>query len=254
MVRLCPKVGGEMTVRRLYVSELPTEGGLVTLPEVSSRHVRVLRLRSGDEVTLFDGRGRAAVARLESLDGKLVCRAESPMVTKTNRARIVLMLAVPKGSKLDECVRMATELGVDEIVLMQTERTVPRWDPERELSRLDRLTRIATEAATQCERDEIPIIHAPRSCGESLAAMAPGARGVLFGARVAGAAALEPGLAPVCCALGPEGGFTGEEISLFERAGFSLASLGTLVLRVETAVPAALAIIGDRLGHVRQAR
>ncbi|MGB5364685.1 MAG: RsmE family RNA methyltransferase, partial [Polyangiales bacterium] len=59
---------------------------------------------------------------------------------------------------------------------------------------------------------------------------------------------------PVWCALGPEGGFTEEESLLFERSGFSLASLGTRVLRVETAVPAALAIVADRLGDLRQPR
>lgn len=253
-MRLCSEARGAMTGRRLYAPDLPEEGGLLVLPEASSRHVHVLRLRAGQEVVLFDGKGRAAVARLESLTDEVVCRAEAATASEASRARIVLMLAVPKGSKLDDCVRMATELGADEVVLMQTERTIPRWDAERARTRVDRLTRIASEAAAQCERDDIPILHAPRPCSACLADMPSGARGVLFGARAHGSVALERGPGQIWCALGPEGGFTDDEIALFEQSGFSLASLGTRVLRIETAVPAALAIIGDRLGHIRQAR
>ena len=243
-----------MTLRRLYASGLPDEGGTVVLGEASSRHVRVLRLRAGESVVLFDGKGRAATARLESVADEVVCHAEPPVAGANKRARIVLMLAVPKGSKLDECVRAATELGVDEVALMQTERTVPRWDPQRTRTRLDRLTRIACEAAAQCERDDVPIVHAPRPVPSWLEAMPASANGVLFAARAEGAMTLEPTTEQVWCALGPEGGFAEQEILLFERSGFSVASLGTRVLRVETAVPAALAIVGDRLGDVRQAR
>ena len=115
-----------MTVRRLYVPDLPKGGGVVTLAEAPSRHVRVLRLRTGDQVVLFDGKGRAASARLGAVGDQVVCQVEKPTASETRRARVILMLAIPKGSKLDDCVRMATELGVDEVALMHTERTVPR--------------------------------------------------------------------------------------------------------------------------------
>jgi len=254
MVRLRIEARGAMTLRRLYAPGLPDEGGAVVLEEASSRHVRVLRLRAGEAVVLFDGKGRAATARLESVGDDVVCLAEPPVATATRRARVVLMLAVPKGSKLDDCVRAATELGVDEVALMQTERTVPRWNSKRTRTRLDRLTRIASEAAAQCERDDVPIVHAPRPFRSWLEEMPPSAKGVLFGARASGAVALERTTEQVWCALGPEGGFTEDEVLLFEQSGFSVASLGSRVLRVETAVPAALAIVSDRLGDVRQAR
>ena len=248
MVRLRVEARRAMTLRRLYAPGLPDEGGAVVLGEATSRHVRVLRLRAGQPVVLFDGKGRAANARLESVSDEVVCLAERPVAAARRRARVVLMLAVPKGAKLDDCVRAATELGVDEVALMQTERTVPRWDPKRTRMRLDRLTRIASEAAGQSERDDVPLVHAPRPVASWLEQMPESANGVVFAARAQEAATLEPSAEQVWCAVGPEGGFAEHEILLFERSGFSVASLGTRILRVETAVPAALAIIGDRLG------
>jgi 16S rRNA (uracil1498-N3)-methyltransferase len=246
-VRLSPEADGVMTVRRLYVPDLPDVAGPVTLAEAASRHVRVWRLRAGDEVVLFDGRGRAAGAQIESLGEQVVCQARTPEVAEMERARVVLMLAIPKGSKLDDCVRMATELGVDEVALMYTERTVPRWDPERARSRLDRLTRIASEAAAQCERNDVPVVHAPQPYATCLGQMPKGAAGVLFVARSRGALAFVDTPEQVWCAVGPEGGFTAAEVGVFEEAGFSVASLGNWVLRVETAVSAALTLVRDRL-------
>jgi len=246
-VRLFAEAGGAVTVRRLYVPDLPEAGGVVTLAEAPSRHVRVLRLREGDQVVLFDGKGHAAPARLKSVGDEVVCQAERPRASETKRARVVLLLAVPKGSKLDDCVRMATELGVDEVALMLTDRTVPRWDRKRERSRVDRLTRIASEAAAQCERNDVPVIHGPEPCAAWLDAMPGNAAGVVFGARAQGALAFDGTPEQVWCAVGPEGGFTDAEIASFEEAGFAVASLGTWVLRVETAVPAALTIVRDRL-------
>lgn len=251
MVCLRAEAGRAMTVRRLYMPDLPAEGGAVTLAEAAVRHVRVLRLRAGDSVVLFDGKGHAAEARIESVSEQVVCQAETPVADETAQTRVVLLLATPKGSTLDDCVRMATELGVDEVALMQTERTVPRWEPKRARSRVDRLTRIASEAAAQCERNDIPVIHLPQPCGAWLQQMPKDARGVVFGARAEGALDLANGTEQVWCAIGPEGGFTDAEVASFEDAGFSVASLGRQVLKVDTAVAAAMALVHDRLGYLQ---
>ncbi len=243
-----------MTVRRLFVRRLPDEGGRVTLEEGAARHVRVLRLRQGDDVVLFDGKGRAAEGVLDSLADPVSCSVSAPTMAATPSTRLSLMLAIPKGSKLDDCVRTATELGVDEVLLTQTERTVPRWDPQRAQTRLDRLARIACEAAAQSERSEVPIIHPPRTCEGWLGDVPPRTAGVVFAARASERLRIDGTPEQVWCAIGPEGGFTEAELSLFERAGFAAASLGTLVLRVETAVPAALSLVRDRLEEPGQAR
>lgn len=246
-MRLPAEIGASVTVRRLYAPVLPAAGGFVVLGPGPSRHVRVLRLRAGDEVLLFDGLGKTARARITEVGEQATCEADEPVEAETRRARVVLMLAIPKGAKLDECVRMATELGVDEIALMRTERTVPQWNPERMRSRVDRLTRIASEAAAQCERSDVPIIHDPVSCDACLAQVPATAKGVLFGARAADAVTFGATAEQVWCAIGPEGGFTEGEVASFRKAGFSVASLGRWILRVDTAVAAALTLVQDRL-------
>ncbi len=238
-----------MTVRRLFVAELPPEGGALTLPEASAHHLRVLRIREGDSLVLFDGRGGVASAEVRALGPRSVlCQVERPAQNEPARTRIVLMLAVPKGAKLDECVRMATELGVDEVALMRTERTVPRWDRTRANSRVERLTRIASEAAAQCERSEVPWVHPPRSCREWLDALPDTATSLVFGARAhQPLGTLEPTAEQIWCAIGPEGGFTDAEMADFVAQGFSVVSLGPWVLRVDTAVAAGLTLVQDRM-------
>lgn len=236
-----------MTVRRLYVPDLPAQGGLVALDEGPSRHVHVLRLQTGDEVELFDGRGLSAAARVESLGDQVVCLAAPPVTVQARPTRVVLMLSVPKGSTLDDCVRMATELGVDEVALVQAERSVPRWDHARARSRVERLTRVAAEAAAQCERADVPIIHEPKSAAEYLATLPDNARGVVFGARAREALVIAETPEQVWCAIGPEGGFTDAELDAFESAGFLVASLGRWILRVDTAVASALTVVQDRI-------
>jgi len=242
-----------VTVRRLHAPSLPEDGGLLTLGEVASRHAQVLRLRPGDEVELFDGAGRAATARVRSIGDAVVCEASPPEASVAASTRVVLLLAIPKGSKLDDCVRMATELGTDEIALMQAERSVPRWDEARTRSRIARLTRIAAESATQCERTDIPVIHSPKPCAKWLDEVPSTACRVVFGARADAKLTVAETPEQVWCAVGPEGGFSDDELAAFEAAGFSAASLGRRILRVDTAVSAALTIVQDRL-ELSQAR
>lgn len=243
-----------MTVRRLFAPKLPDRGGAVTLGDGPSRHVRVLRMCVGDDVVLFDGSGRAAKATISSLGDVVACEADVPSAATSQRARVVLLLAIPKGATLDDCVRMATELGVDEVALLRTERSVPRWNEVRARSRVERLTRIACEASAQCERDDVPIIHAPQSLDTWIERFPDSATGVVFGARAAGRLDLACTPEQVWCAVGPEGGFTSAERESFEAAGFAVASLGRWVLRVDTAVAAALTTVRDRLDASLQAR
>lgn len=247
MVRLRVREGGFVTLRRLHAPMLPEQGGRVMLTESVSRHVHVLRLRVGDVVELFDGRGRTSAARIESIAEHITCVAEPPMTAEEVSTAIVLVLAIPKGATLDHCVRMATELGVARIALFQAERSIPRWDAKRATSRLQRLTRIAAEASAQSERADIPRVEGPQSLAAWLDTIPAAARRVVFGARATEPLELAGAAEQLWCAVGAEGGFSDTELDTFNRAGFALASLGPRVLRVDTAVAAALSLVQDRL-------
>ncbi|MGB5811443.1 MAG: RsmE family RNA methyltransferase [Polyangiales bacterium] len=245
-----------MTTRRIYVAKLPQSGGFVELTGPPARHVHVLRMRPGDSLILFDGDGREAVGCLESIEpAKVLCRVEAAHEPTRRHTHLVLLLAIPKGSKIDDCVRMATELGVDEIALIRTARTVPTWPEGRVPAKLDRLERIAQEAAAQCERGNVPIIHPPEAYLHWVGRLPADAHGIVFGARASRRMGTLEATSRHCwCAIGPEGGFTEDEIAAFRSGGFAVASLGRLVLRVETAVPAALSLVADRMDAFGQAR
>lgn len=239
-----------MTVRRLHADSLPADGGVVVLGTSGAQHVKVLRLKTGDPLLLFDSEGREAKGRIkEIVDDRVTCVCDQPTATRATVARVVLMLALPKGTKVDVCVRMATELSVAEMVLFKSERSVPQWDDARAAARLERLQRIAIEAAEQSERIGVPTVHGVLPFTEALGRVPEGATRLMFGARSGSQVGplQATGGGEVWCAIGPEGGFSEHEMTLFADAGFDFVSLGAPVLRVETAVAAALAVILDRL-------
>jgi 16S rRNA (uracil1498-N3)-methyltransferase len=207
----------------------------------------VLRLRVGDVVELFDGRGRTSAASIESITERTTCVAQPPTTAEAPSTAIVLLLAIPKGATLDQCVRMATELGVARIALFQAERSVPRWDSKRAASRIDRLTRIAAEASSQSERADIPRIEGPKSLASWLDTIPAAASRVVFGARATEPLELTGAAQQVWCAIGAEGGFSEAELDTFARAGFAVVSLGPRVLRVDTAVAAGLSLVQNHL-------
>src|SRR5688500_9965487 len=141
-------------MRRFYAPAL--DG----LDEVARKHARVLRLKAGDPIVLFDGRGREARASIVDLDeGR--CAIEAIETIERLRPVLVLVQCLPKRKKLDDIVRMATEIGVSAIHLAESERSVPRTDEARAPKQLERLLRVAQEAARQSLRADVPDLVAP---------------------------------------------------------------------------------------------
>lgn len=215
----------------------------------AARHAKVLRLGPGDPIVLFDGRGRRASGRIESLvEGTVVCQVGPPTAeaAEAGTPRLHLVQALPKGSKLDDIVRIATELGVAGIHLVSSRNVVVRLDDERGDRRRERLLRIAVEAARQCERDDVPDLTGPeplfdavrRAPAEALRLVACGRSGRPLGDVVSEEAWV---------VVGPEGGLAAEEVEALVGLGFRAVSFGSTVLRVETAVPVVLGVVADRL-------
>ncbi|MGE0788251.1 MAG: 16S rRNA (uracil(1498)-N(3))-methyltransferase [Sandaracinaceae bacterium] len=231
-----------MTERRLLAPSLPPDGGAVRLGEGAAKHARVLRLAVGDAVVLFDGEGAESDATIEALDARsLACRAGPRRVRARVGPRVVLCQALPKGNKLESLVRACTEAGVDAIRFFVGERSVAKPGDDRFEHRLERLERIASEAARQATRADVPRLHPLARLDAVLEDAEPNARKLVA---VVGAEPLAQAPADVAwIVVGPEGGLTPSEIARAVAAGFSPAGLGPYALRVETAAPIACALV-----------
>ena len=244
-------------MRRLFVPPgqlAAARDGVLSLTAEQARYLGlVLRLRDGDAVEVFDGRGTRLAARLSPLGGELALRLGEPARDEEASSSIILAQALSKGEKLDWVVQKATELGVSRIAPFAAERSVVKLSAERGAARVERLRRIAQEAARQCGRADVPQIHAPATWEDLLALRKqdPSLRAVLLDT--------EPGLPSLgqldagprlLLVVGPEGGFSAREREGAAAAGFLAASLGRRVLRTETAGLAALAIVQHLRGEL----
>lgn len=232
--------------RRIRVRPGHLEAGLLELEPEAAHYARdVLRLRSGDPVELFDGEGAFGLGSLE-VCGRDRVVVEIPALARaapSSAPAVTLIQAVGKGEKVEQVVRQASELGVQRIVIVSTQRTVA----ER-VHKLDRWRGIAEDATRLSGRYFVPQIlgvlpleawlEEPRA---ALALALDGAAEASLKACLAPLAASPPRSIEV--AIGPEGGFSPEERDRLRTKGFCLTTLGPHTLRTETAGPAALAIL-----------
>ena len=200
--------------------------------EVSHHLLRVTGIAPGEGVMLFDGAGNEALATLEAVaHGRAVLRQVEP-ARAVEHPDVHLLVAVCKHAAMDTIIRMATELGVSRIQPILAERCVARGD------RIDRWERIAAGAAAQSGRSRVPHIDATSRLAHALDTVPEAlARRVL----APGGPDLAPVRPPCALLVGPEGGLSPTELDLAQARGFAPEGLGSGVLRVDTAVAAALA-------------
>ncbi len=239
-------------MRRLPLSAL--QPGTRALPPRAAHYLtKVLRAREGDPLEVFDPHtGATAAARVMAISNEVTIAIESVRMVES-APPVVLVQGYPKGDKLGDIVRDATELGATLIVPAICARSIARPDDKRGQSRAERLATIAAEAARQCGRARAPEVSAPMALDDALAlACEHAAHRFLLWERAT--APLGKDLAAVevargvAFAIGPEGGFTDEEVAAAEAAGFATRSLGKTILRTETAATAVLgahAILGS---------
>ncbi len=236
--------------RRFVMTELDSEAESVELPPAIAHRVQhVLRMRDGESVELLDGAGRAA-------EGALVLKGEMAVVTAVRPIQLdappgKLRLGVPllKSGNTELAVQKATELGATDLVIYEAERAVRRSDGGEGGRRLERLSRVAAEAVEQCGGYHLPRL---QMCGDVLMAAERLGPLVLIPSTQPGVPALADELPAgggvVAAIIGPEGGFTREEIESLERLGGIQVSLGSRVLRAETAVIAIATLAAHHLG------
>jgi len=224
------------------------EAGETTLDEGASKYVaRVRRLREGDTLLLFHPReAMEAEATIVEIGRSAVrCRVHEVRASTIRAERpVTLVQAAGKGDKLDAVVRDATELGATRVVVAESLRSVVRLHVKSE-ERLQRLRRVADEAARQCGRGDAPDVMGPLPWSEALR-IEPGehALKLCFWERATDPAGPELlGLRadqPLVVAAGPEGGLDEAEIDAARASGFTVVSLGPFILRTETVAAAVL--------------
>lgn len=264
-------------LQRLLINPNQFSGEQVFLTSAQQHYLsRVLRLQAGDRFIAINGQGQWWLAALTEQGSQ--ARILEPVAAQTELPiAVTLLLAMPK-SGLDEVVRQVTELGVAEIVLVSSQRTLLKPSAQK----IDRWQRIAQEAAEQSERQFVPKIHPPQpwtealqtwnasnsacylcaarenpphllSCLQSSSKQEPGAKS----REQAGAEqfvktqysqdadGIAPPPFPITLAIGPEGGWTDAEIDQAVAAGYEPVSLGSRILRAVTAPLVAMAIVSS---------
>lgn len=213
---------------------LGVPGAVHPLSDDDARHLRrVLRLDDGAAVVVSDGGGQLAPGVLRGADVELTAPGER--AAPRPGPAIEVVHALPKGSKLDEVIRTLTELGIRRIVPIVADRSVRVLEGDRAAKQLARWQGIARSAAAQSRRADLPEIVDVSSLDEVLADGPPGLVAHV-GADVGLGAAIASGVTdPLVLAIGPEGGWSREEIERFEAAGWTAVNLGATVLRTEHA-------------------
>ncbi|MBF2003224.1 MAG: 16S rRNA (uracil(1498)-N(3))-methyltransferase [Synechococcales cyanobacterium M58_A2018_015] len=246
-------------LQRLTILDGQRSGSQIQLTE-SQRHYlgRVLRLREGEQFIAMNGQGQAWLATLQSNPATAELLHAVDLQTELPIA-LTLLMALPKTG-MDDVVRQATEIGVTAIQPILSQRTLLQPSPQK----LDRWRRIAQEAAEQSERQFIPEILEPQSWQDALQIWnghesrcyfceARGTPPPLLTCLLSDRTALET--APsLIVAIGPEGGWTEEELQRAVAAGYQPVSLGARILRSVTAPLVALALVAATIESQRHGK
>ena len=258
-----------MPRRRFYAAPDNITASLVALSTHETHHlIHVLRMTPGDEAFVFDGCGteyRCSFQRVESnrahleIEDTLSDVVESPL-------HLTLAQALVKGERFDLIIQKATELGVSCIAPLMTRYADVRLDDQQRTRRLERWRRISLEALKQCGRRRLVEITTPRTLREFIAERAPSSartpgaapnlqRALLLfsekgGMAVTDALAEIPSDCPVSALIGPEGGWSADELETLNDRGCKAVTLGPRVLRTETAAVVAITLIQHALGDL----
>jgi 16S rRNA (uracil1498-N3)-methyltransferase len=249
-------------MHRFYISPENWNPDALALAASEAHHARdVLRMKKGEKLVLFNGRGREITGEIVDLsEGGVRLRKLHEAETPPLRSRIVLGQAIPKGKNMELIVQKAVEIGAAEIAPIISDRTVVQVDSESAVQKQSKWQQIAIEAAKQCGQNWLPRVHVARKLAEFFDAATPntGFDLRLIGSLQPDAQHLKKILAnyssehqhrpeSVLMLIGPEGDFTPAELSLARQHGCRPITLGPIILRVETAAIYCLSVLSYEL-------
>lgn len=243
-----------MRLTRVYVDVPVTAGKPLVIEGSAANHImRVLRLRSGDELTVFDGTGGEFGARVEEFrkDAVVVSVEAHRALDRESPLPLTLAQGISRGERMDWIIQKATELGASRIVPVFTKRSVVRLDEKQAERKLQHWRAITVAACEQCGRNRVPELSSPRDFFDVIAPDTSGSTRLLLSPsgdlRIDDLRDVGKGITVL---IGPEGGLEDVEQESAVRAGFNAVRLGPRVLRTETAAIAALTIIQRYFGDL----
>ena len=225
-------------------------GSSLLLDGDEGRHAAaVVRLRAGERYFVADGAGRRVLLEATDVDrgwvrGRVLVVTDEPEPTP----RLVLVQALAKGDRDEQAVEAATELGVDEVVPWQAERSVVVWRGDRAAKSLAKWSAVVARATKQSRRARMPVTSPAVGLAPLAARVGKSALTlVLHEDATEPLAAVDlPPSGDVLVVVGPEGGITDHELETLTAAGARAVRLGSTILRASSAGPAALAVLSAR--------
>ena len=246
-------------MRRFYIEPSVTTQPVLTIKGPEVHHIKnVLRLKPGDHINLFDGTGyeyEAVVAALDAQKVEVEIRRKFQPASSSG-VQIIVAQSFLKEKKMDDLVRKICELGMAGWLPFFSQRAIARPDKKRLAGRTQRWNRIATESLKQCRRIDMPQIYEAHTFEEVLDFSRTCDLKIVFWENETTALSREMGsnagdsLNKVLVMVGPEGGFTAQEIEMARENGFVVAGLGPRILRAETAAAAAAALAQYVFGDI----
>jgi len=223
------------------------EDSLFLIDEEAHHATRVMRVKVGEQLEIFDGEGKSAVCSVTSAErSKVSCEIKETSIAEPSHHPVTLCQSIPKGSNMELIIQKSVELGVNTIQPLITERTVAR--PDALKKKQEKWQRIALEACKQCGQNYLPEIREPLNFQPWITKLK------LFDTPLIASLDQQsvhlkkhlessPILGSIGLLIGPEGEFSSEEYQLAYHTGFQPISFGTIVMRVETASIFGLSII-----------
>jgi len=237
-----------MSHRRFLLQDPPLNQSATVGGEEAHHLIQVLRASTGGTVELIDGSGRVWEGRISEIHQNSVEISQVHLIDQEPAlgAQIIMVQSMCKADKLELILQKGTEMGVSQIFLLDAVRSVVKIPAERLENRLQRWGKILMGAAKQSRRSTLPILHPPRSC-QSVCLSLQADLKILFSesekTRSLKMVLRGSKVNSVAFAIGPEGGWTSDEEAVFFRHQFRPSTLGSGILRTETAALAALAIL-----------
>ena len=237
-------------MRRFFVTPEAVQNDTVVFDAELARHMgKVLRLTSGEQVTVSTGDGTAYMVTLEEfgkdyVTGRIIEKMDN---LQESSMEVVLYQGMPKGDKLELIIQKCTELGVSQVIPVETSRSVVHLDGNKAGKKLERWQKIAASAAEQSGRGRVPQVVVLGSYKEALSRAVNAHKAILFYENERAAtlrmALEEKPFETISLLTGPEGGLELSEVEQAKNAGFDICTLGSRILRCETAPLCALSAV-----------